>query len=85
MDAILELVRKSGAKLLYITDEGVAPMASVTWHFRCQTLAPGPLFNHMAVMGVCHLLATRAIELAGAAGRARLRAIESLNDSLEEL
>ncbi|NMZ40782.1 MurR/RpiR family transcriptional regulator [Pseudomonas proteolytica] len=85
MDAILELIRKNGAKLLYITDEGVAPLSSMTWHFRCQTLAPGPLFNHMAVMGVCHLLATRAIELAGSAGRARLRRIESFNDSLDEL
>ncbi|GAA0417516.1 MULTISPECIES: MurR/RpiR family transcriptional regulator [Pseudomonas] len=85
MDAILELIRKNGAKLLYITDEGVAPLSSVTWHFRCQTLAPGPLFNHVAVMGVCHLLATRAIELAGSAGRARLRGIESFNDSLDEL
>lgn len=85
MDAILEQIRKSGASHLYITDEGVAPLAGVTWHFRCQTLAPGPLFNHMAVMGVCHLLATRAIELAGSAGRARLRGIESLNDSLDEL
>lgn len=85
MDAILEQIRKSGASHLYITDEGVAPLASVTWHFRCQTLAPGPLFNHMAVMGVCHLLATRAIELSGPAGRTRLRGIESLNDSLDEL
>ena len=85
MDAILELIKKNGAKLLYITDEGVAPLSSVTWHFRCQTLAPGPLFNHVAVMGVCHLLATRAIELAGSAGRARLRGIESFNDSLDEI
>lgn len=30
MDAILELIRKNGAKLLYITDEGVAPLSSVT-------------------------------------------------------
>jgi hypothetical protein len=34
---------------------------------------------------VCHLLATRAIEHAGTAGRRRLRGIEALNDSLEEL
>jgi len=84
-NAMLEQIIKSGAKLLYITDEGVTPLASATWHFRCQTLAPGPLFNHMAVMGICHLIATRAIELAGAGGRARLRAIENLNDTLDEL
>jgi DNA-binding MurR/RpiR family transcriptional regulator len=48
-------------------------------------MAPGPLFNHVAVTAVCHLLATRAIEKAGAEGRARLRGIEALNEALDEL
>lgn len=82
---LLDEIEKSGAKLLYITDEGVPHRSSATWHFRCQTLAPGPLFNHVGVMAVCHLIATRAIESAGAQGRVRLRGIESLNDSLDEL
>lgn len=85
MDLLLGEIARSGAKLLYITDEGVPFQQGATWHFRCQTLAPGPLFNHVAVTAVCHLLATRAIETAGAAGRTRLRGIEALNDSLEEL
>jgi len=85
MDLVLEEIRKSKAKLLYITDEGAPFFKSATWHFRCQTLAPGSLFNHVSVMAVCHLLTTRAIEIAAAAGRARLRGIENLNDSLEEL
>lgn len=85
MDMVLSAIEKSGARLLYITDEGVAHRQSATWHFRCQTLAPGPLFNHVSVMAVCHLLATRAIERAGAAGRTRLRGIESIGDALEEL
>jgi hypothetical protein len=37
------------------------------------------------VAAVCYLLATRAIEMAGAGARSRLRAIEALNDDLEEL
>lgn len=85
METILSAIEKSGAKLLYLTDEGVAHRTTATWHFRCQTLAPGPLFNHVAVMAVCHLIATRAIERAGAAGRTRLRGIEKFGDSLEEL
>lgn len=85
METILAALEKSGAKLLYLTDEGVGHRATATWHFRCQTLAPGPLFNHVPVMAVCHLIATRAIERAGAAGRTRLRGIERLGDSLEEL
>ena len=85
MDAILTSIEKSGATLLYITDEGVPHRATATWHFRCQTLAPGPLFNHVSVMAVCHLITTRAIERAGPAGRTRLRGIERFGDMLEEL
>ena len=85
MDAILAAIEKSGAKLLYLTDEGVPYRSTATWHFRCQTLAPGPLFNHVSVMAVCHLITTRAIERAGAAGRTRLRGIERFGDTLEEL
>jgi len=85
METILSAIEKSGAKLLYLTDEGVAHRPSANWHFRCQTLAPGPLFNHVSVMAICHLITTRAIERAGAAGRARLRGIERFGDTLEEL
>jgi len=85
MEMVLSAIEKSGAKLLYITDEGVPHRQSAAWHFRCQTLAPGPLFNHVSAMAICHLLATRAIERAGAAGRTRLRGIETIGDALEEL
>ncbi|MGF6173117.1 MurR/RpiR family transcriptional regulator [Ensifer sp. 4252] len=85
MDALINQVEKSGARLLYITDEGVPFLSKAEWHFRCQTLAPGPLFNHVSVMALCHLLTTRCIETAGVSGRNRLRGIEALNDALEEL
>lgn len=82
---ILAQARESGARVLYITDEGVEPNPIVTWHLRCHTQAAGALFNHTAVMALCHLLATRTIELAGDDARSRLRRIETLNDRLEEL
>lgn len=85
MDKLLELVTRSKARLLYITDEGVDLLPSADWHFRCQTTAPGPLFNHVAAMAVSHLLAMRVIERAGGSARDRLRGIESLNDELDEL
>ena len=85
MEPILAQLEKSGARLLYITDEGVPFLNQAEWHFRCQTLAPGPLFNHVSVMALCHLLTTRCIEIAGTAGRNRLRGIEAINDALEEL
>ena len=85
MDLVLGQIEKSKARLLYVTDEGVPFLSSATWHFRCHTLAPGPLFNHVSVMALCHLITTRCIEISGVSGRNRLRGIEVLNDSLEEL
>ena len=82
---ILEHAGGTGAALLYVTDEGVEPEKLARWHFRCHTMAPGPLFNHVSVMAVCHLLVTRCIELAGGRARSRLRGIEMLNDRLDEL
>lgn len=84
-DLILEHIRKSGAKLLYITDDKMPPNSGVTWHLRCRTGAPGQLFNHVSVIGLCHLLATRVIERAGTPARKRLSYIEALHDSLNEL
>lgn len=82
---ILSLVKKTKAQLLYITDESAAFETAATWHFRCHTLAPGPQFNHTAVMALCHLLITRCLEKAGVEGRKRLRHIETLNERLDEL
>lgn len=84
-DNILSDAERHGATVLLITDEGMPMRASATWHLRCDTAAPGPLFNHSAVMVLCHLIATRVIELSDAAGRDRLRRIEMLNDALSEL
>lgn len=83
--AILDQLASSGAKILYITDEGADPDQRPDWHFRCHTAASGPLFSHVSVMALCHLLAMRAIELAGGKARTRLRSIESMNDQLGEL
>src|SRR3954454_10982180 len=76
---------KVGAKTLYITDQAPEDPLPVTWLVRCDTQAPGPLDNHVAVLGLCHLLAARVLELAGPAGRRCLTAIEAAHDALEEL
>lgn len=85
MEALLTQIGKTGARLLYVTDEGVPFQTGAVWHFQCRTLAPGPLFSHVSVMALCHLLITRCIEHAGSSGRTRLRGIEALNDALGEL
>jgi hypothetical protein len=36
-------------------------------------------------MALCHLLITRCLEKAGTEGRTRLRSIELLNETLDEL
>ncbi|MGV8832884.1 MAG: MurR/RpiR family transcriptional regulator [Devosia sp.] len=82
---LLDRIVMSGARMLYITDEAVERLSGPTWHFRCATAAPGPLFSHVSVMAVLHLLATRVIELAGPAGRKRLSAIEQQHEALNEL
>lgn len=82
---LLAHAKESGTQLVYITDEGMEHDPAPTWHFRCHTQAAGPLFNHTAVMALCHLLVMRTIEQAGDTSRSRLRRIEILNDRFDEL
>lgn len=84
-EQLLDLVAASRATLALITDEGLESDRRARWHFRCHTASSGPLFNHVSVMALCHLLAMRTIVLSGAQGRARLRRIETANDALDEL
>ncbi len=85
LDAVVGEIGRSGARMVLIGDEGMATRTGVDWAISCQTTAPGPLFNHVAVLGLCHFIATRTLEQAGVAGRRRLSLIESLHDSLGEL
>lgn len=75
----------AGADVAYITDRADDPSVPAKWLIRCDTQAPGPLYNHVAVMAVCDLLATKVLEAAGAPGRRRMAAIEAAHDSLNEL
>lgn len=82
--AIMNQIVKTGAKVLFISDENLARNTSVTWHLQCACAAPGPLDNHVAVIALCHLLANSVIELSDHAGRERLAAIEARHDALGE-
>jgi len=82
---ILSRVIGSGAKVLYITDSEVVRHAEVEWQIQCRCKAVGPLDDHVAVIGICHLLATRVIELAGPQERDRLKSIEASHLDLREL
>jgi DNA-binding MurR/RpiR family transcriptional regulator len=85
LEAMVAEVGRIGARVVLIGDEGFSAKTSAEWRLNCQTTAPGPLFNHVAVLGLCHFIATRTLERAGMAGRRRLSLIESLHDSLGEL
>ncbi len=85
LNAILQTIAHTHARLAYVTDEGAVRQEGAEWHFRCHTASPGPLFNHVSVMALINLLVNRTIEWAATQGQARLRGIESLNDTLGEL
>lgn len=83
-DVVDQIVR-SGARVLYISDEQVARQPGLGWHLYCSCTSDSPLDDHVAVVGICHLLASRVFELAGPRERARLTAIEASHDALHEL
>lgn len=84
-DTMIAEILGRGTPLALITDEGVPPQRGPEWHLRCETRSPGPLFSHVAVMGLCNVLVNRTIALAAASGRQHLRQIERINESLAEL
>jgi DNA-binding MurR/RpiR family transcriptional regulator len=82
---IADYAAKAGAKILYVTDHQFTDPVQANWLIRCDTTAPGPLDNHVAVMALCGLLLTKIFELAGTAGRRRLSAIEAAHDAAKDL
>lgn len=60
-------------------------LLAAEWRLRLHTMAPGPLFNHAAVLTLCHILSTRVLELSEMTGRRRLLDIEAMHDSLDEM
>lgn len=75
----------SGARVLYVSDEQVARQEGLAWHLYCSCESNSPFDDHTSVTSVCHLLASRVIELAGPQERARLSAIEASHEILHEL
>lgn len=85
LSALLAQLVQAGHRVLYISDEQVPRQSGLTWHLYCACESDSPLDDHVAVTGVCHLLASRVLELAGPAERARMTAIEASHDALQEL
>ncbi|MBM1221303.1 MurR/RpiR family transcriptional regulator [Ponticoccus sp. SC2-23] len=80
-----EQLRATGASVALIGDlPGLQDLPS-RWRVACATGSSGPLFNHVGVMAICNLLASRAVEQMGPEARRRLSRIESLHETLGEL
>ncbi|WP_434623658.1 MurR/RpiR family transcriptional regulator [Azospirillum sp. B2RO_4] len=83
---LLQTVRERAIPTILIADSHSAleaPPPPLT--FRCETRSLAALDTHVAALAVIHALAAELIPLTGAAGRARIRAIEDLHEQLEEL
>lgn len=85
LDALLAVLHDTGADTALIGDLPGLDAMPARWRLPCSTTGAGPLFDHVGVMALCGLLATGAIERAGAAGRARLGLIANIHDSLDEV
>jgi DNA-binding MurR/RpiR family transcriptional regulator len=82
---IVSHANEVGARTVYVTNAQATGEVKANWVVRCDTAAPGPLDNHVAVMAFCHLLTSAVLEQSGTAGRRRLSAIEILHETLGEL
>lgn len=85
MPDLLAQILAAGTKVLLITNNHAIDELPSTWAWRCDSQAPGPLDNHVAVMALCHCLATRVMECAGLEGRRRLATVQTIHDALAEL
>jgi len=85
LEMILPHVINRGAKVAFVSDESMPDIKNIDWHFKCQTLAPGPLFSHASVMMLMQMIATRVIEVSGLEGRKHLSLVEDLHEKMDEL
>ncbi|SPA38954.1 RpiR family transcriptional regulator [Cupriavidus taiwanensis] len=83
--SVVAQAAKACPRLLYITEQGATARVPARWVLRCDVQAPGVLDNHAAVIGLCHLIVTQVMELAGTPGRRHLGLVEAFHDALDEL
>jgi DNA-binding MurR/RpiR family transcriptional regulator len=85
LHALADQLARTGAGVALVGDLNRLEDLPARWHLPCQTSSAGPLFNHVGVMALCGLLASRVVERSGPRSRRRLSRIEDIHDSLDEL
>ncbi|WP_246185727.1 MurR/RpiR family transcriptional regulator [Pandoraea iniqua] len=88
MPAIVAQLAKACPNLVYITERAERNVVAKTpakWSLQCDVQGPGVLDNHTAVIGLCHLIVTQVMTLAGNPGRRHLGLVEAFHDALDEI
>lgn len=89
MPAIVAQLANACPNLVYITERNALAKASAKtpakWSLQCDVQGPGVLDNHTAVIGLCHLIVTQVMTLAGNPGRRQLGLVEAFHDALDEI
>jgi DNA-binding MurR/RpiR family transcriptional regulator len=85
LPALAHQLARTGAAVALLGDLNALEELPARWHLPCHTASAGTLFNHVGVMALCGLLASRAVERSGPRARRRLSRIEDIHDSLDEI
>lgn len=85
MPTVVAQLAKACPNLVYITERNAATKTPAKWSLQCDVQGPGVLDNHTAVIGLCHLIVTQAMTLAGNPGRRHLGLVEAFHDALDEI
>lgn len=85
MDQLIRQIAQLNPNVLHITDQLSAEKSACRWTLRCDVQSPGVLDNHVAVIGLCHLILSQIMDQAGPVGRRHLGMVEAFHDSFLEL
>lgn len=85
MDQLIEQLALLSPNVLHISDQLSSEKSACRWTLRCDVQSPGVLDNHVAVIGLCHLVLSQVMDNAGPAGRRHLGMVESFHDNFQEL
>ena len=85
LGALAAQLARTGAGVAIMGDLNRLEDLPARWHLPCQTTSAGPLFNHVGVMALCGLVASRVVERAGPVSRRRLTRIEDIHSAFDEL
>lgn len=82
---ILDYLQRMQIRTVRIVNVPMDLGSPADWTFRCETRSLSPIDNHVSVLAICHLLATRTIELSDRRGRKRMSEIENAHDFFQEI